>query len=136
MCVGGSPDPAPVQEKREKPVFVRNPYLDDENKGNNANRVGRGMLSLAIPLAQSIGFEGRGGASSGTRGTSDGSLQIAPRVSDLAVTPYAGPAPRVGARALGPANRPAPKGHMRYQDPRTGQWGNLAVGNKKFTPDP
>ncbi|KKK49894.1 hypothetical protein LCGC14_3130450 [marine sediment metagenome] len=60
MCFGNVQAPEPIEI--EKPVFVRNPFLDDEDtKARSADALRRGRSSLVIPTGTGIGFEGAGG---------------------------------------------------------------------------
>lgn len=74
MCMGSKTIAAPPPPKEEKPIFIRNPYLDEkENKQGISIRSDR--ASLTVPLETGIGFEGRGGSgvsSGGTRGGGTG----------------------------------------------------------------
>ena len=71
MCFGKVASPEPI--KVEKPVFVRNPFLDnpDPNSGSAAGDA-RNRSSLVIP----IGFEGRGGSMGEGSGSGFGPLSI------------------------------------------------------------
>ena len=61
MCFGKVDAPEPI--KIEKPVFVRNPFLDaDEDDARSANALRRGRSSLVIPTGTGIGFDGPGGS--------------------------------------------------------------------------
>ena len=61
MCFGHVEAPEPIEI--EKPVFVRNPFLDDEDdKAQTADALRRGRGSLVIPSRMGIGFEGAGGS--------------------------------------------------------------------------
>lgn len=100
MCTGGNkaPEPKPV----EKPAFVHNPYLDaDETKEGAKIRTGRS--SLVIPLGESIGFEGRGGDASGSKG----SPAVSAKASDLSIRPAPAVAGYRGPRPITPGVTPA-----------------------------
>ena len=61
MCFGQVDAPEPVEIK--KPVFVRNPFLDDEDdKARTADAMRRGRSSLVIPTGTGIGFSGADGS--------------------------------------------------------------------------
>ncbi len=61
MCFPSVKTPEPI--KIEKPVYVRNPFLDDEDdKARTADAMRRGRSSLVIPSGTGIGFEGAGGS--------------------------------------------------------------------------
>ncbi len=60
MCFGQVSAPEPI--KIEKPVFVRNPFLDDDSDARSADAKRRGRSSLVIPSGTGIGFEGAGGS--------------------------------------------------------------------------
>ncbi len=61
MCFGQVAAPEPI--KIEKPVFVRNPFLDDDDTdARSADALRRGRSSLVIPSGTGIGFEGAGGS--------------------------------------------------------------------------
>ncbi len=67
MCFGKVEAPEPIEI--EKPVFVRNPFLDDEDdKARSADALRRGRSSLVIPSGTGIGFEGAGGSVEGAAG--------------------------------------------------------------------
>ena len=80
MCFGSVQAPEPIEI--EKPVFVRNPFLDDEDtKARSADALRRGRSSLVIPTGTGIGFQGAGGsaaqAAGGAGGPSAGGRTIA-----------------------------------------------------------
>lgn len=93
MCVASPKAPVAPAAKVEKPVFIRNPYLDEkENKDGVPNRTGR--ADFLIPLETGIGFEGRGGTAKGTDGgTPKGNSAVSKprRASDLTI----GPGPKI-----------------------------------------
>ncbi len=65
MCFGKVEAPEPI--KIEKPVFVRNPFLDDDTEDvRSADAMRRGRSSLVIPTGTGIGFEGEGGVAGGS----------------------------------------------------------------------
>lgn len=67
MCSVDAPEPQVIEA--DKPVTVRNPYLDETDKAvASADALRRGRSSLVIPTARGIGFEGRSGAGSATSG--------------------------------------------------------------------
>ncbi len=57
MCFGKVTAPEPIEI--EKPVFVRNPFLDeDERNARSADALRKGRSSLVIPGSTGIGFSG------------------------------------------------------------------------------
>ena len=71
MCFGQVQAPEPIEI--EKPVFVRNPFLDDEDtKARSADALRRGRSSLVIPSGTGIGFEGAGGSVEASAGGASG----------------------------------------------------------------
>ena len=61
MCFPSVKTPEPVEI--EKPVFVRNPFLDeDEKSARSASAIRRGRSSLVIPTGKGIGFSGAEGS--------------------------------------------------------------------------
>jgi len=71
MCFGKVEAPEPIEI--EKPVFVRNPFLDDEEQdARSAQALRRGRSSLVIPSKTGIGFEGGGGSVAAGAGGSGG----------------------------------------------------------------
>jgi hypothetical protein len=61
--------PAPQVIEADKPVTVRNPYLDETDRAvASADALRRGRSSLVIPTNTGIGFEGRGAGGAGTSG--------------------------------------------------------------------
>ncbi len=78
MCFGSIEAPEPIEI--EKPVFVRNPFLDDEDtKARSADALRRGRQSLVIPTGTGIGFEGAGGSSAQSAGGAGGPGRSGPR---------------------------------------------------------
>ncbi len=62
MCFPDVSGPEPIKVK--KPVYVRNPFLDDEDSdARTADASRRGRSSLVIPSGTSIGFAGAGSTS-------------------------------------------------------------------------
>lgn len=76
MCSVSAPAPVEV----EKPVFVRNPYLDEiQQDTKTAAALRRGRSSLVIPANDSIGTAGRGGSKdTGDADSGGGSKALSP----------------------------------------------------------
>ena len=73
MCFPSVQTPEPIEV--EKPVFVRNPFLDDEDtKARSADALRRGRSSLVIPTGTGIGFQGAGSSSQQSAGGSSGGV--------------------------------------------------------------
>ncbi len=78
MCFPSVDAPEPIEI--EKPVFVRNPFLDeDEQNARSADALRRGRSSLVIPGGTGIGFEGAGGQSAAVAGGSGSRAGYGPK---------------------------------------------------------
>lgn len=113
MCIGNNPPPAKAAPAADqKPVFIRNPYLDSkENAQGIASRTDR--ASLMIPLETGIGFTGRNGTGTGTDGGAPaGNIGFTKPRSAGSLT--IGPSPKMDPRGSlpgpGPDLTPGPRG--------------------------
>ncbi len=118
MCFGQVKAPEPI--KVEKPVFVRNPFLDNPD-GSGADSMRTGRSSLVIPSGTGIGFEGQGGVGGTGAG---GGLAIGPasgspgeRINSAGITGGVGPAGGTG----GPGSIPEEEQENRRQRQRDGR---------------
>lgn len=109
MCSVDAPEPQVIEA--DKPVTVRNPYLDETDRAvAAADALRRGRSSLVIPGNTGIGFAGRGaggGATSGGQAQGNGRGPIGNRGSRAgggASTPGAAPGPFIPGTAP-PRNR-------------------------------
>lgn len=67
MCSVDAPEPQVIEA--DKPVTVRNPYLDETDRAvAAADALRRGRSSLVIPGNTGIGFAGRGAGGGATSG--------------------------------------------------------------------